>query len=156
MTAIAGVHVASFVAAHRGLIPLDQVTVQRREAAWREILVAPPGDGATLVAELEGRVVGFCHLATSGRDADADHATAELTAIYVDPKEWRSGTGTALLDAALEDLGAGGWKELTLWVLAANDRARSFYEASGLATDGVEKTHQSSGQLEVRLRRPIR
>ncbi len=150
--AIAEVHVASFKAAHRGLVPLDHVTVERREAAWRAILAAAPSDGFTLAAEREGQVVGFCHVATPSRDPDVDPATAELTSIYVAPGQWRAGTGAALLDAALSQLVTGGWHELTLWVLAANDRARSFYGAFDLTPDGGQKRHEPSGQYEVRLR----
>jgi len=154
--AIAGVHVASFQAAHRGLVPLDHVTVERREAAWRWILASAPGEGFALVAERDRHLVGFCHVATPSRDADAAPTTAELTSIYVAPEHWRGGTGAALLDAAISQLVAAGWHELTLWVLAANDRARSFYRAFGLGRDGTQKTHEPSGQREVRLRVALR
>ncbi len=152
VAAIADVHVASFKAAHLGLVPLYHVTVERRKAAWRDLLTAAPTEGFTFVAEREGRVVGFCHVATPSRDPDVDPATAELTSIYVAPGQWRAGTGAALLDAAISQLMAGGWHELTLWVLAANDRARSFYGAFGMTPDGGQKTHEPSGQYEVRLR----
>ncbi len=156
VAAIADVHVASFKAAHLGLVPLDHVTVERRKAAWRDLLTAAPTEGFTFVAEREGRVVGFCHVATPSRDADADPATAELTSIYVAPEDWRGGAGGALLGAAIDHLRACQWQELTLWVLAPNDRARSFYSALAFGPDGAEKTHEPSGQREVRLRLALR
>ena len=154
-TAIAEIHVASFKAAHRGLVPLDQLTVERREVIWRDLLGAPPNEGFMLAAERVQQVIGFCHVATPSRDVDSGPVTAELTSIYVSPQQWRSRAGTALLGAAVDDLVAGGWRELTLWVLAANERACDFYVSLGFTADGAEKTHRPSGQREVRLRRPL-
>ena len=153
-TAIAEVHVASFKAAHRGLVPLADVTVERREAGWRDVLARTQADGFVLVAERDDRVAGFCHLATPSRDADRGAGTAELTAIYVDPRQWRSGLGGALMRSAIDEL-TGRWRELTLWVLAPNHRARSFYAAFDFVADAAEKTHGPSGRREVRLRAPL-
>ena len=154
-TPIAEVHVASFKEAHRGLVPLDQTTVERREVVWRDILDAAASDGFALVAERESRVVGFCHLATPSRDPDANAGQAELTSIYVAPEQWGRGTGAALLGRAIDELVGRGWREVTLWVLAANDCARAFYSAFGFEPDGAAKTHERSGQSEVRFRRLI-
>ena len=151
-TAIAELHVASFKAAHRGLLPLDHTTVERREVVWRDILAAAASEGFALVAEQCHHVIGFCHLATPSRDPDANAETAELTSIYVAPQQWRSGAGAALLGAAIDELIASGWRELTLWVLAANDRARAFYAGLGFEPNGEEKAHERSGQRELRLR----
>lgn len=150
-TAIAEVHVASFKAVHRGLLPLAEITVERREALWREVLGRSGGDGFALVATRAGSVAGFCHLATPARDPDCGALTAEVTAIYVEPQRWRTGIGGALLGSAIDELGAD-WRELILWVLEESRRARSFYAASGFVADGAEKTHARSGRREVRLR----
>ncbi len=61
------------------------------------------------------------------RDDDADSPTCEVGAIYVEPDAWRTGVGRALLGAALEEIGAGDWDDVTLWVFAKNDAALAFY-----------------------------
>jgi GNAT superfamily N-acetyltransferase len=100
----------------------------------------------------EGVVAGFCALATPSRDEDADERVAEIGAIYVNPDIWRAGVGSALMDAALAELRADGWKSVSLWVLAGNQQARDFYARFGFEPDGAEIAHETSGQTEIRLR----
>ena len=66
--AIAEVHVASWRAAYRGLLPeeyLDSRTVAVRTQQWESVL-ADPGPGHVLVAVLGDRVVGFAQDRPSG------------------------------------------------------------------------------------------
>src|SRR5215207_562222 len=97
-------------------------------------------------------VVGFCAVAAPSRDEDADDDVAEIAAICVDPDAWRVGVGRALMDVALADLRADGWRWVTLWVLAENHPARDFYARFGFEPDGAEMTHESRREKEVRLR----
>jgi GNAT superfamily N-acetyltransferase len=99
--------------------------------------------------------VGFCSIATPSRDEDATEDTCEVTAIYVAPSAWRAGTGRALLSAALDEVRQSDWREVTLWVFAANAGARAFYDGFGFVPDGAETHHQPSGQTEIRLRAPL-
>ncbi len=55
------------------------------------------------------------------------------------------------MGAASAELLRGGWREVTLWVFAANDRARFFYERFGFEPDGVTKRHPPSGQEVIRM-----
>lgn len=156
--AIAAVHVRTWQVAYRGLIPdqvLDGLSVLQRETTWREALTAEEGP-AVYVAVEDGAVVGFCAVAAPAPELDADEAAAELGAIYVDPDAWRRGVGTALMDRSLRDLRAGGWRWVSLWVLAGNRPARDFYARFGFEPDGAEMTHEDSGAKEVRLRGPVR
>lgn len=100
-------------------------------------------------------MVGFCAVGTPTRDADAGSRVAEIGAIYVDPDVWRAGVGRALMDVALANLQAADWHAVTLWVLADNHQARDFYAQFGFEPDGAEKTHESSGRTEIRLRAPL-
>jgi ribosomal protein S18 acetylase RimI-like enzyme len=147
--AVAGIHVRAWLAAYRGLMPdewLDGVTVKQRTQSWREILAGARDPGSTLVGEDEGvGVVGFCSVSLPSRDEDAGAATAEISALYIDPSRWRSGIGRALLVEALARLRAAEWSEVTLWVLAGNAPARAFYERFGFAADGAEVEHVPSG-----------
>ena len=159
--AIAEVHVRAWHEAYRGLLPegvLDQFTVKRREGSWRELLDDSHGRWFTLVAVgPEARVEGFCTAATPSRDEDARERTAEIAATYVDPARWRAGIGITLLDAALAELRGGEYDDVTLWVFADNERARSFYQRFGFQPDGAEARHDwSGGQLEVRLRAALK
>ena len=64
----------------------------------------PVDDAFTYVAEIDGVFAGYCFVAAPGRESDLGPDVAELVAIYVDPDQWRSGAGTALMDAAAERL----------------------------------------------------
>jgi GNAT superfamily N-acetyltransferase len=46
---------------------------------------------------------GTCPIATPSRDEDAGPDTAEIAALYVSPDRWRTGLGSALLDAAVNE-----------------------------------------------------
>lgn len=155
--AIACVQVGSWQVAYRGLLPdaiLDGLSVEQRRTIWHQLLANTDGI-FTLVAERNAELVGFCCIATPGRDEDATEDTCEVTAIYVAPSAWRAGTGRALLTRALDEVRQDGWCEVTLWVLAANAGARAFYNGFGFVPDGAETHHQPSGQTEIRLRAPL-
>ena len=153
--AIARIQVRSWRAAYRGLMPdavLDGLSAAEREERWTEILGGEGAGAFTLVAQLGDAVVGFCSIVLPSRDPDADAATGEVAALYVDPAHWGGGAGRVLLDAALARVPPERFTHVTLWVLAGNARARRFYAAAGFRTDGAEASHAASGAREVRLR----
>jgi GrpB-like predicted nucleotidyltransferase (UPF0157 family)/RimJ/RimL family protein N-acetyltransferase len=154
---IAEIHVRSWQAAYRGLLPdslLDDLSVSERERSWDALL----GDGGdrwlTLVAEgYRSDPVGFCSVATPSQDETAGETTAEIGALYVEPAHWREGAGSAMLEAALGELRALGWREVVLWVLPENQAALAFYDRFGfLVEPGVEKREERSGRPVIRLR----
>ena len=140
--AIAGVHVRAWRAAYRGLVHdavLDSLSVAEREQMWNGLVPSRDDAHVTIVAEIEGEVVGFCSVAAPSRDADAPEGTAEIPAIYVEPDRRRGGIGAALLDAALVALEAAGWRRVTLWVVATNANARAFHARFGFGPDGASQ-----------------
>jgi L-amino acid N-acyltransferase YncA len=152
--AIASVHVRSWQEGYCGVVDeavLDGLSVDRRARAWRERVEAADEVERTLVAERDGAVVGFCALAAPTRDRPAADATAEVVALYVDPDKWRSGAGTALLEAAVDGLRGDGWERVTLWVLERNARGRAFYERCGFVADGARQELPDLGVMEIRL-----
>lgn len=115
----------------------------------------PVDDAFSYVAKMDGAFAGYCFVAAPARDSDVGPDVAELVAIYVDPDHWRSGAGTALMEAALERLAALPYREAILWTFKENDRAIGFYERQGWRADGAEKTHARSDAPAVRYRRTI-
>ena len=63
----------------------------------------------------------------------------EIRTLYVDPDHWSGGVGSALLEAAVGHLRAHGGTPVHLWVIAANERARRFYERFGFVADGASR-----------------
>ncbi len=155
--AIARVHVASWQAAYRGLLPqafLDSMSAQRGQQNWTHILTWGAQD--VRVAELAGDIGGFI---ATGAPADdpSNSKVGELWANYLLP-DWRgTGTGSALHQAGIDAL-ASRFDEAILWVLAGNARARAFYERHGWHADGARKTATIGGAAvdEVRYRRRLR
>ncbi len=121
----------------------------RRRAGATGSTTRRPG-WSTFVAERDGLVVGFTSVGPS-RD---ERGLGELYAIYVDPDEWSTGAGRALIERAEEQL-RGDYEEVTLWVLEQNPRARRFYEHAGWAEDGERKAEARWGVRapEVRYRK---
>ncbi len=156
---IASVHVHSWLAAYRGLMPddmLDSLSVEERTESWLRFLEPGSGGPLVLVAGDGDGIAGFSALSLPSRDEDADAHTAELSALYVLPARWRGGVGSALLDASRAELPAEGrWQALTLWVLPGNERALAFYARHGFLADGASRREQRSGQRVLRLRRTL-
>ena len=131
---------------------LAGVTVEQRLPMWLQIL--QNAEQTALVAEdVDGRVIGWCTVGPS-RDADAD---GELWGIYVLSDAWGSGAGVALMTAGVAALRESGCREVILWVLEDNPRARRFYEREGWVLDGARKEDEFLGVkvTEVRYRKAV-
>jgi GNAT superfamily N-acetyltransferase len=89
------------------------------------------------------------------RDLRDDARRGEVWTLYVAPSHWGRGYGSALLRNAEDALAAGGRRDLALWVLDGNDRARRFYERAGWRDDDGMKPFGDSGLSEVRYRKPV-
>lgn len=153
--AIASLHVRSWQAAYRGLMPdqyLDGLRAEDRVGRYN----FSPQEGPCprcVVAEEDGAIIGF---AMRGPSRDGE-AVGELYAIYVDPEHWGQGTGALLMGDSRRSLHAQGYGEAVLWVLDGNERAQRFYRADGWWPDGARKLEQVWGLhvAEVRFRRAL-
>jgi len=98
------------------------------EEAWEDLSVTV-AEGVALVAEDDGRPVGFvfCVLGDRGRH------TAHVTDIYVRPEARGRGIGRALLAELVEPAREAGLAHVSLEVLMRNSEARRLYERLGFA-----------------------
>jgi ribosomal protein S18 acetylase RimI-like enzyme len=137
---VARVHVRSWQAAYRELLPddyLDQLRPEDRAHSY-DFASLDPLKPRTIVGVQEGVIYGFATTAPS-RDLDLpDHG--ELCALYVDPAQWGRGIGAALVTAARARLFELGFRKAFLWVVADNVRAERFYQMDRWASDGVSRT----------------
>jgi GNAT superfamily N-acetyltransferase len=83
-------------------------------------------DSHFIVAEMDGRVVGFLHY-------DCEGPEPELHRIYLEPGLKRKGIGSALLNELHERLAPGA--SYILMVIAANVPAVTFYQRHGLVVE---------------------
>jgi ribosomal protein S18 acetylase RimI-like enzyme len=150
--AIARVHVASWQASYRGIVPdavLDTLSVERRQQMWARWLCDEPGQVLVSVAEDDGgRMVGF---ASAGRPQQPDEIPgydSELHTIYLLHKAQRQGIGRPLFRHAVERLAATGTRAMLLWVLAGNHQARRFYERLGGSVIGSTTAQFGEAALE--------
>jgi RimJ/RimL family protein N-acetyltransferase len=122
--AAARAHTASAEAAYRGYAPPEPDGVGRRTAVWRQSLANP--EVRSFVAVDDGRIVGVLNV--SG--APTEPGIGLVRVLYVRPEWWGTGAGQLLLDRAHDEL-ERDYDEAELTVLAANARARRFYERNG-------------------------
>lgn len=150
--AITRVVEAAWRAGYAGTLPAALVARlaagETMRSRWAERLADRGGEVA--VAVVGGELAGVASFG-SARDLHAAAATAELRSLNVAPGRWRAGVGRALVSECARRLADGGYDHLTLWVLAANERALRFYEAVGLRPDGSERRDpRLAGAREVR------
>ncbi len=156
--AIAQVHVASWRQAYRHILPADflaSLSVAQRMTMWAQSIAR--GLPQVLVADVEGRVVGFSALGPS-RDEDAPASAFEIWAIYLAPSHWSQGLGRELWLASRDALLEHGVRSVSLWVMANNDRAIGFYTKAGFEPEPESlKTFEIAGAQvqEVRYRQRL-
>ena len=136
---IAAVHIASWRAAYRGLMPddvLDGLTLDSRERDWRGWLAEGGEREFTLVAERDGTIEAFCTLELPSSETDEADDVAGIPALYAHPDAFGKGAGAALMEAAVEAARERGFREAILWMLEDNERAGAFYDRGGWIRDG--------------------
>ena len=154
---VARVHVRSWQAAYRTLLPddyLDRLLPEERAARY-DFATPDPLKPQTIVSVEEGAILGFATTAPSREPDLPNHG--ELLALYVDPQHWGRGIGVALISAARARLWGLGFRHAVLWVLAGNVRAERFYQTDRWAPDGVRRTDSKWGVTidEARYRRGL-
>jgi ribosomal protein S18 acetylase RimI-like enzyme len=157
--AITDIHVATWKAAYKDLMPedyLSKISVEKRLAYWKEAIEF--SEPQLLVATDGDEIVGFVGFDRS-RDAGTKSTVGEIWAMYVAPAHWGKGAGLALWDGAREGLKEEGCTQVTLWVLLRNERALRFYEqAAGFKREmpSLKTVAFGSAKLEeIRLKRAV-
>lgn len=127
---IARVHVATWRSAYRGLLPedfLDSLSEPGYEARWARTI--SNSRIRVYVAEEGETIVGF---ASGGRErAGEAEFSGELYALYVLDEAQGRGHGRQLVRAVVEGLRAMRTRDMIVWVLRDNPKARRFYERLG-------------------------
>jgi GNAT superfamily N-acetyltransferase len=150
--AVARVHVRSWQAGYRNLLPqvyLDSLKPEDRAGRYN-FASTDPHHPATLVAVEDEEIGGFVTTAPA-RDPDAQ-GCGELWALYVDPARWGHGIGGALLTAARGRLLDMGFQKAVLWVMVGNERAERFYRGDQWIPDGSRRTETVWGAVADELR----
>jgi len=153
--ALAAVHVRTWQATYVGIVPqriLDGLSIERREAYWRERLTVAPVR-RTWVAELGASIVGFVS-AGPARDDDLPAGAGEVYAIYVAASAQGRGVGRRLMAVAVDHLRGAGLDPLVLWVIVGNTDASRFYRHLGWRPDGARQPIDFDGTPvdEIRYR----
>lgn len=155
VAAITVVRLRSWRAAYTGLLPqriIDSIDLGSSWLNSTSMLRMPPTPSVRVtVVGRAGEVHAFSVISAC-RDADADDGVGEIRALYADPTAWGSGAGAALLIDAVDRLHEIGFRELRLWTLRENGRARSFYERFGWKPDGTTQTIEQAGGAYVEVR----
>lgn len=147
--AIAELHVRSWQTAYSGIMPADflaRLSVASKSEWWRQYLSTE--SGRLVVAMKAASMAGFISV---GPSRDPDGASKfEVYALHVAPNDRSAGIGRLLVSAA--EAGAPAGAELTLWVLAQNERAQRFYRRTGFLPDGARKQIVVGGTELTELR----
>jgi predicted N-acetyltransferase YhbS len=135
---IARLHAASWRTAYRGALSdayLDGPIDAERLAVWRGRLEAPAENQFVVVAESEGRLVGFA-CAYGGEDRQWG---TFLDNLHVEPALKRQGIGAQLMGEVAAWSGkAYPGQGIYLWVLASNLDAQRFYLRLGGENAGAD------------------
>jgi ribosomal-protein-alanine N-acetyltransferase len=143
----------------RAAVPADAeaVTALEQECqgvdAWSAWLVRDGIEGGLptiryLVAEVDGRVVGYAVASFAGD-------IAELQRIGVVDASRRSGVATALLDEVVAEAPGTGADRLLLEVREDNPGAVAFYAARGFVEIDRRPRYYRDGAAAVVMRRPL-
>ncbi|HEX6627297.1 MAG TPA: GNAT family N-acetyltransferase [Gemmatimonadaceae bacterium] len=96
-----------------------------------------------LVAEREGKVVGYTYASLQGFDyMELRGPAGVLEDIVVDPDHRQQGIGRMLLDATLKALAARGAPRVVLSTAEKNEAAQHLFERAGFRRTMIEMTRE--------------
>ncbi len=146
--AIARIHVDSWRATYRGILPagfLDGLDVGALAEHWDRRVRGEPDD-VLVVCSPDDMVTGFARLTGCADGPDLAGFAGEVSMLYLAPPAVGCGLGAGLWRACVDALAGRGYRWLVVWVLAANHHARAFYRSRGLRADGAWRVDLFDGQ----------
>ena len=114
-------------------------------AAYGRFLVSEVGkeNAIVLVAESEGRVVGYIFGALEGTDFLMLLGPAGVIYdLIVDPDHWKRGIGGMLLQAILDAFAERGTRQAVLYTAAKNENAQRLFDRMGFRRTMIEMTRE--------------
>ncbi|MFI2199261.1 GNAT family N-acetyltransferase [Streptomyces sp. NPDC020192] len=115
-------------------------------AAWRGAVERPDGQ---VLCVVEGGVITGMASFRAPDNGPAD--TVKLFQFHVDPDHWRSGIGTSLHAACVEQWRADGKRAAVLDVHVDNRRAQAFYARQGWIPDPENPPAEGDHHLFLRF-----
>lgn len=105
-----------------------------------------------LVALADGEIAGIINFCWGEENTHefVESGDCQIRSLYLDPRFWRNGLGTALFEAGLEEL-PSQIDELFVEVLSANERGCGFYESIGFRHFGNRTITLYGENLETEL-----
>ena len=127
---IARIHVACWDGVYGTIMPLgERASLADREAMWEDVVGLPGPPVLSLVVETERGIAGFLN-AGPARD-DCFPIQVEISAIYIDPCQQRTGLGSVLFAHGLARLMRWGVDGAYLWSPRDNLAAHEFFRYAG-------------------------
>lgn len=129
---LARLHVAVWRETYRDLAPAEAFTAldeARRLAFWQDKFAHPAARQFALLAEIDGKLVGFSLASESSNPQFGE--MAEIKLLYVDTQYARQGIGRCLLTEITQRLQKHGFTSAGLGVVEGNTPAIHFYQALG-------------------------
>lgn len=135
----------TYAIAFGGSFKSDDLEHHLRERLSDDYFGAAMHEDVFLIAEAPPCLVGFVQFGVSHAETAAP-GDQELRRIYVHPDFQGKGTGSSLIDAALEHPRLRNAPAIYLDVWEQNHRARALYERYGFAVVGSRKFVLASGE----------
>lgn len=145
--AIGNIYVKSWQTAYRGIVSQDYL--DSLSGGWWAQRIAESRYNDYVVVE-DGRYIGTSSTGAARDEKLADYG--EIISIYLLPEYFGKGYAEPLIKFVENALKEEGYKNIYLWVLEDNIRARKFYEKQGFLANGDTTTMEISGEVLVEVR----
>ena len=146
-------HISCFLSAYKGIVPddyLNNLLMEKEQLVEKYIKrLTDQGNCEYYCVINDGKMIGF--LIINKSHDEINFCIGEIWAIYLIKEFWDKGYGKEMLNFAINELKRVDNKEIFLWVLEENIRARKFYEKNKFSFDGT-KGEQVYGKSLVKLR----
>lgn len=116
------------------------------EQMYRHVLADERFHGLLLTLDGQPHAMAFW----SAARGEQTPGLAELICIHILKENWGKGYGSQLMERALAEMKAAGYREVLLWVFEQNLRARRFYEKFGFSLSGQQQNNLGANEIQYR------
>lgn len=139
--AVSGIYEASWKYVYRDILPRDYLE-SIPAGRWISGLDL---DGRIHLVMLDGGQYIGAACCCASRFPEFD-GWGEIVSLYLLPEYMGRGFGKPLLEAAVAALAGQGYRDVFLWVLEENRRARAFYEKTNFQLSGARRADVIGGK----------